>query len=65
MADPLPSSPFHSSLSAVPPYHVEYIVQWETMISMKAAQITEYSKDIKIMINEVLIRSGHPFHVMV
>ena len=45
------------------------------MISMKAAQITGYSKDIKIMINdvpipeigddEVLIRSGHPFSVMV
>ena len=42
---------------------------------MKAAQITGYSKDIKIMINnvpipeigddEVPIRSGHPFHVMV
>lgn len=32
---------------------------------MKAAQITGYSKDIKIMINEVLIRSGHPFPVMV
>ena len=42
---------------------------------MKAAQITGYNKDIKIMINdvpipeirddEVLIRSGHPFPVMV
>ena len=42
---------------------------------MKAAQITGYSKDIEIMINdvpipeigddEVLIRSGHPFTVMV
>ena len=42
---------------------------------MKAAQITGYSKDIEIMINdvpipeigdgEVLIRSGHPFRVMV